>query len=69
MTHHSLGVGGFIIRDWTSGLVKAGATHYDNTSILAVEVRVMMIQAGFTNILIECDKTVIQALKGKIQAP
>ena len=68
---NSSAAGGFIIRDWTSKLVKAGAHFYGNTSILVAEARALRdglrlaIQAGFKQIAIERDnKIVIQALKG-----
>ena len=73
---NSSAAGGFIIRDWTGRLIKAGATYYGDTSILVAEARALRdglrlaIQAGFTNIIIEGDnKTVIQALKGMVHVP
>ena len=69
-------VGGFIIRDCTGKLVKAGAGYYDDASILVAKARALRdrlrltIQAGFRKIVIEGDnKIVIQALKENIQIP
>ena len=63
--------GGFILRDWTGRLIKAGAANYGNTSILVAEARVLRdgvrlaIQEGFKNIIIEGDNlTVIKAIQG-----
>jgi len=73
---NSSAAGGFIVRDWTGKLIKAGATYYGDTPILVAEARALrdglrlMIQAGFNNIVIEGDNMiVIQVLKGKILVP
>ena len=73
-------VGGFIIKDWTCKLIKAGAStdgaYCGDTSILVITVRPLheglelVIQARFNNIFIESDnKTVIEVLKWKILVP
>jgi len=71
---NSSAAGDFIIRDWTGKLVKAAASYYGDTSILVAEARAsrdelrLVIQGEFKCIVIEGDnKTVIQALQGKIQ--
>ena len=73
---HSSAAGGFIIRDWTGRLIKAGATYYGDTSILVAEARALRdglrlaIQANFKNIVIEGhNRIVIHALKVKIHVP
>ena len=38
---HSLATGGFLIRDWTEKLIKAGETYYGQTSIIVVEPRAL----------------------------
>jgi len=62
----------FIIRNWTSKLIQAGAAYYRETSILVAKVRALRdgvslaVQMG--KIVIKGDNNnVIQALRGNIQ--
>jgi len=72
----SLTAGGFIVRDWTGRLLKAGAAYYNNTSIPMAEPRALCgglnsaIEARFDHLIVEGDnKIVIQALAEKIHIP
>jgi len=66
----------FILRDWTGKLIKAGAAHYGEASILVAKAHALKngviaaIQAGYQNMIIEGDNnTVIQALQGIFHVP
>jgi len=68
--------GGFILRDRTGKLLKAGAANYGLTSSLVAEAKALKdgvflaVQAGYSRISIEGDNMiVIQALKGEGQMP
>jgi len=68
--------GGFILRDWTGKLLKAGAANYGTTSSLIAEARALRdgvalaVQEGYSMLCIEGDNvTVIRALLGKTEGP
>jgi len=70
---HNSAIGGFIIRDWISQLIKVGAAHYGESSILIAEARALRdgikaaTKVGIKHLLIEGDNaTVIRALRGGI---
>jgi len=67
---------GFIISNWTSQLIKAGAMHYGESSILESKARALRggvkpaANVGFKRFLIEGDNaTVIRALRGEASSP
>jgi len=75
LTHHSA-AGGFIIRDWSGQLIRAGAAHYGESGILVTEARALrdgVIAAshlGIKHLLIEGDNaTVIRTLRGEVSPP
>jgi len=68
--------GGFIIRDWTGKVIKAGAAHYREPSILVAEARTLrdevkaVANARFKRVLIEGDHaTVNRTLRGEASSP
>jgi len=69
---NSAAAGGFILRDWTGKILKAGAANYGQASSLVAEARalkdgvLLATQEGFSTISIEGDNLiVIQFLKGE----
>jgi len=73
---HSSAAGGFIIRGWGGNLIKAGAAHYGDATILVAEARALrdgvraVVEAGFKKVVIEGDNAiVIQALQGRCKVP
>jgi len=75
LSHHSA-ADGFIIRDWSGQLIKAGAAHYGESGILVMEARALrdgVIAAahlGIKHLLIGGDNaTVIRALQGEVSPP
>ena len=71
---HKSAAGGFIIKDWSGQLLKAGAAHHGECGILATEARALRdgVKAaaylGIKHLLIEGDNaTVIRTLRGKFQ--
>ena len=71
---NSSAVGGFILRDWTSRVLKAGLAHSGATMILVAKARApwdglyVAIQVGYRQLIVEGDnKIVIQTLQGNIQ--
>ena len=66
---YSSAAGGFIIRDWSGHLIKAGAAHYGESSILIAEARALrdgvkvVAELRVKHLFIEGDNaTVIRAL-------
>ena len=73
---HSSATGGYILRDLTEKIIKAGAANYGDTTILIAEAWALRdsvqaaVQAGYNNIFIEGDNlTVIKAVNGEGQIP
>jgi len=73
---YSSAAGGFIIRDWSGHLIKAGAAHYGESSILIAEARALRdgvkvaAELGVKHLFIEGDNaTIIRALRGDISSP
>ena len=56
---HNSAAGGFIIRYWAGKLITAGATHYEDSTILVVEARTLRsgihgaVKVGSKRILVE----------------
>ena len=74
-THHST-AGGFIIRDWSSQLLKAGAAHYGKSRILVTNARALrdgviaVAHLGIKHLQIEGDNaTVIWTFRGEVSLP
>jgi len=56
---------GFIIRDWMSKLIKVGAAHYGESSVLEAKARALrdglkeVANVGFIQFLIEGDNAIV----------
>ena len=75
LSHHSA-TSGFIIRDWSGQLLKAGVAHYGKSGILVTEARALregVIAAahlGIKHLKIEGDNaTVIRTLREEVSPP
>jgi len=73
---NSAAAAGYLFRDWTGRLLRAGAASYGHTSVLVAKARALRdgittaIQASFNKLCTEGDNLlVIQVLKGDAHVP